>query len=65
MADERQNLPLPYRLSGPPAFRGRESRKPEPDPGKLPLLPHAQRFELKPPRRPWRRTLRQRLARSE
>jgi len=56
----KQN-PLPYALS--PEFRGRESREPEHDPGKLPLLPKYERFpHLRPPRRqPWRQTLRKRL----
>jgi hypothetical protein len=64
MADAK-TLPLVYRLPRPPEFRGREERRPEPDQGKLPLLPDHVRFELKPPRNPWRRmTLRQRLARS-
>jgi hypothetical protein len=64
MADAK-NLPLSYRLPEPPEFRGREERRPEPDQGKLPLLPRAERFpDLKLPRRPGRQTLRRRLAES-
>jgi hypothetical protein len=61
MADAK-TLPLSYSVPAPPEFSGREDRKPEVDQGKLPLLPYHVRHELRPPRRPWRRTLRQRLA---
>jgi len=46
-------------------YGGRGPPPVPPDIGKLPLLPRDQRFpHLRQPRRPWRRTLRQKLAES-
>jgi hypothetical protein len=65
--DKHSRTTLPSWLSGPPGsqYGGHLPPPSEPDIGKLPLLPRDQRFpHLKPPRRSWRRTLRQKLSES-
>jgi hypothetical protein len=64
MADDKHNRPttLPSWLQH---YGGQPPPPVEPDQNKLPLLPRDQRFpNLRPPRRPWRRSIRRRLTES-